>query len=172
MRTLAYCASSWAGQVRRAVGVEPLTSPPLSDGGISPPMLEGYDLIYLDLHGQKGWACWQGDAGVWALCAETVARAHLGGAIVYATTCFIDQTDLLPAFLGAGAVVIGGSGLNFEYESGPLRGVHLLGLWIRRALSLGIPVEAALAIGKLRVRAGGDSLAARDTAEFRIWRST
>lgn len=170
MRTLAYCAASWAHQVRQAAGVDPLRSPPWSDGQITPELLEGHDLIYLDLHAQAGWACWQGDGGVWALCAGTVARADLAGVAVYATTCFADETEVLPAMVDAGAIVVAGSELNFEYESGPLRGVHLLGLWIRRGLALRIPVEAAVALGKLRVRAGGNSLAARDTAEFRIWR--
>lgn len=170
MRTLAYCAASWAGQVRQAAGVEPATAPPRSADDVWGVTLESYRLIYLDLHAVPGAAVLTGDDDLPALSADTVRQARLAGTIAYITSCYLDQTELLPAFLEAGATVIGGSGQNFEYLRGPLRGVHLLGMWIRRGLSWGLSAEAALALGKLRVRLAGDGLAVEDTLGFRIWR--
>lgn len=91
MRVFAYCCASFEETTWRAAGVEPLLSPPVTAETFEPRWLEGpgwspaisrrvgqagawqseaWELIYFDLHGWPGEACWRGDDGLVALTAE------------------------------------------------------------------------------------------------------
>jgi len=180
MRTLAYCAESYREATRRAAGVEPMTCPPAWWKTLRLDDLEQRDLLYLDLHGERGSGCWCGDGGLIALTAEQVERADLGGAVVFATSCYLeDGTPMLTAFLAAGArCVIGGGGPNYGGRRSAL-GAQLLGLWLRRGMQWGLGVERALDVARRRLalaamvaalrRAQGASRAARDALGFRVY---
>ena len=167
MRVLAISDPQWGWIVKEAAGVVPHINPPLYDRWIqSQNMLEGYRLIYLDLH-YDGGAC----MGNEALCAPTIRMANLSGTVVFTGACNIEIGPILPAFLEAGATVVGGEGTNYEYSKG-LVGAHLLGMWFRRVYALSGNVALALGLAKARVWMGrrGTLPAARDALKFKIWR--
>lgn len=174
MDAWAYCAESFRGSVRRAAGVEPLTSPPYRDGMIVPSAIERRDLLYFDLHGWPGSEAWNGDGGLMALAAATVRRADLAGVTVFTAACYLDEeSGMLRAFLEAGAeCVIGGDGQNFEFPGYP-GGANLLGMWLRRFMAAGVEAERALVWAKrmLRWSFWSQSSAERDALAFRLWRA-
>jgi len=80
--------------------------------------------------------------------------------VVFAVNCHVgDQTSpMLEALLAAGAAyVISGEGPNYGPPGGPLYGAPLLGLWLRRCLSMGMGVPTALRAAKrfAALRGGG-----------------
>ena len=174
MRTLAYCAESFCEATRRAAGVEPLTCPPAWWRTFDVRHLENRELLYFDLHGEPGSDCWCGDGGLIALTAEQVERAALGGAVVFATSCYQeDGSPMLRAFLAAGArCVIGGGGPNYGGRRSAL-GAQLLGLWLRRGIQWGLSAERALDVARRRLamaaRVGRYRAAAADALGFRVY---
>jgi len=139
---------------------------------IAPVWLEGYDLLYFQLHGLPEQPFWYGDGYETALSAETIRRARLKGVVVFAANCFLPESPMLDALLGAGATaVIGGGGQNFSRKSA-LDFADLLGLWVRRGLQAGMGAQMALDIAKLRVRMQRKSAQREDTLEFRLWSPT
>jgi len=174
MRTLAYCAESYREATRRAAGVEPLTCPPLEASVFDARWLDGHDLLYFDLHGKPDADYWQGDGGLTALWAAQVRAADLRGAVVFATSCYLEADGLMVvAFLDAGArCVIGGGGRNYGGRRTVL-GAALLGLWLRRGLQWGLGLERALELARRRVALaaamGRNRAAARDALEFRVY---
>jgi hypothetical protein len=174
MRVLAYCAESYREATRRAAGVTPLTCPPLESLTFDPYWLEGHDLVWIDLHGLPLDRAWYGDGRRRALLAHDVHRLELGGTVVFAASCHLDQdSPMLAAFLDAGATVIGGPGLNYAGRETVL-GAGLLGMWLRRGLQAGLDAARALAVARARVRLtaimGTNRMAARDALGFRMWR--
>ena len=190
MRVFAYCCESFAAATERAAGVRPVLSPPMAAEFMPPRALEGYDLLYFDLHGAPGEAFWRGDGGIVALRAEqiprlaTLARNDGGeesarndgtrqGPVVFAASCYLgdDDSPMLDAFLQAGAwYVIGGTGENWGPRGGRLYGAPLLGLWLRRWMEVGFETLLALALAKQTVRVvsrGG--MAVEDTLGFRAY---
>ncbi|MBU0494099.1 MAG: hypothetical protein KKA73_04915 [Chloroflexi bacterium] len=180
MRVFAYCAQSFAATTRAAAGVAPLTSPPLTGATFDPRWLAGYDLLYLDLHGQPGQPTWWGDEAV-ALTAAQIQTTDLTGAVVFAVNCHLADADspMLDALLSAGArYVIGGDGRNWGGERA-LLGAPLLGQWFRRLLRVHVPPLLALRWAKARVQAdlwAADAQerhdlaeAARDTLAFQAY---
>lgn len=92
-----------------------LRFPPFTAETVGPELLEGYDVLYLDLHGKPGsFYLWAGKMqDVAALSVETVRGADLTGCVVFALSCYLPETPFLAAFVGAGATVIGGEGPNY-----------------------------------------------------------
>ena len=199
MRVFAYCCASFAESTGRAAGVRPLTSPPVDALAFDPRWLEGYDLLWFDLHGQPGLEWWLGDGGVVALTAKQVrgggrgvggggARpatpgrgGDRGGALVFAVNCHLADagSPMLDALLAAGAgYVIGGEGINWGGQR-LLFGAGLLGLRLRQLVERGTGPLLALAWAKRwvtlslaanRVLGRGDMVeAARDTLGFRAY---
>lgn len=118
MRILAYTDQRYAVATRQVVGVGAtiLTSPPLYAADVSASMLQGYDLIYIDLHGDPGSVyLYSGKPALQAaLKLDTVLGSNLTGCVVLATTCYLPQTKFIEAFLNAGArAVIAGDGENY-----------------------------------------------------------
>ena len=162
MRVFAYCARRFAKATRRAAGVSPATCPPLSAETFWTQWaaIAAADLVYVDLHGRPGADAWYGDGGVVACTADQVRTLNLRGAVVFAVNCYVgDQTSpMLQALLEAGAgYVIAGEGANYGPAGGPLYGAPLLGMWLRRLLSIGLTVPRAVGLGKrfAALRGGG-----------------
>lgn len=177
MRVFAYCCASFEDITRKAAGVVPLISPPTSVYNLSPLTLSrDYDLLYFDLHGLPGEACWLGDDRTLAMTATELRKANLTGAIVFATNCYLadDNSPMLDALLDAGArYVIGGDGKNQAGEK-TMFGASLLGLWFRRLLAWRIPPLHALTWAKKRVEwdlvdKASKRMAAKDTLGFRAY---
>lgn len=194
MRVFALCAAGFEEATRRAAGVEPLLSPPVSreDAEVVVGWMAWAEFVYLDLHGAPGGTCWLGDEHVAALCAGDLRPAGmetcptspgpLKGTMVFAANCHLGDRDspMMDALLGAGArYVIAGEGPNAGPPGGRLYGAPLLGLWFRRMLRLGVRPLLALRWAKRVVRldelvVGGEVEAANvDAVGFRAYvRST
>jgi len=169
--------------------VTPVTSPPLNSRTFDVGQLEGRDLIYFDLHGWPGWLEWFGQAAkkgglgrhIVALTADQVRSVCLDGAVVFAATCHLADSNspMLDALLDAGArYVIGGEGVNWNGLSNPI-GAGLLGQWFRRGMQIGGDPLRALVFAKDRVRLSllwykvrgmeAHAMAARDALAFRAY---
>lgn len=181
MKTFAFCCASFAEVTERAAGVTPLTSPPVDAGTFNPTWLEGYDLLWFDLHGQPGAGWWMGDDRLIAVTAGQIRDANLGGAIVFALNCYLadEGSPMLDALLDAGArYVIGGDGRNWAGQRA-LHGAAILGMRFVEGLREGQDPLRALALAKRRVRLsmvrdwllrrGKRITAAKDTLAFRAY---
>lgn len=181
MRVFAYCCLSFEEATRRAAGVFPRTSPPVTTDTFWPHWMEERDFIYFDLHGGPGDPQWYGDDRLVALTAYQIKLADLRGAVIFATNCHLadEGSPTLDALLDAGAeYVIGGDGANWG-ATRALFGANLLGLWVRWLLDTGAGPLWALTIAKRRLKLQllGQKLlgnedrmeAARDTLGFRAY---
>ncbi len=178
MRIFAYCCASFAGATRKAAGVEPLLSPPLTAVQFEPRWLETCNLVYLDLHGQPGLNFWLGDDGIIALMAHQVREANLSSAVVFATNCYLadEGSPMLDALLDAGArYVIGGEGENWANSQRPA-GAAELGRRFRQLFEWGVEPMKALAIAKRALvvksvlrRKRKERLVDKDTLAFRAY---
>lgn len=166
----------------------PVTSPPLDSTTFDVAQMEGRDLIYIDLHGRPGSPTWFGqstrdnaDRHIMALVAEQLNDISLYGAVVFAATCYLADSNspMLDALLDAGArYVIGGEGVNWNGLHNPI-GAGLLGQWFRRGMQIGGDPLKALAFAKDQVRLSllwykvrgmkTHVLAARDALAFRAY---
>lgn len=186
----AYCAGSYVVPTKKASGVEPLSSPPATVRDFDYRLLEGRKLLYFDLHGKLGKTYWFGD-GVIALDVGIIEKADLGGALVFATSCYLAEKNspMLDALLTANAsYVVGGDGENWApgKDASKLYGAHTLGLWFRRfAVNAGLKAPKSLGLAKKAVEmqmrrrssAQGQKVsleglrkASKDTLEFRIYK--
>jgi len=181
MKVFAFCCESFAEMTERAAGVKPLTSPPVDAGDFKPGWIEGYDLLWFDLHGRPHTAWWMGDNQVIAVTAAQIREADLGGAIVFAVGCYLadEGSPMLDALLDADArYVIGGDGQNWAGERA-LYGAAMLGMRFLDKLQQGQDPLKALALAKrwLRLsmvrdwllRRGQRITAAKDTLAFRAY---
>jgi hypothetical protein len=156
VKVFAYCCREFEEATRKAAGIDPLLSPPINAGNFAY-TLEGYDLLYFDLHGEAGFDYWFSVVDrdiVPALRAEQIREADLSGAVVFAVNCYLADEDslMLDALLDAGCrYVIGGEGKNYGALHSP-RWAGLLGLWFRRLLEAGFGPLRALKLAKQRVR--------------------
>lgn len=169
MHIFAYVDQRYQNATRKVVGegATLLTSPPIYAADFNPEWLEGYDLIYLDLHGQPGSVyLYSGEEGrMAALSLKVVRAARLGGAVVFATTCHLPNTHFLDAFLDAGAsAVIAGMGLNWGKQT-RASGAQLLAMLTIRAMKAGKAFDVALADAKARLRFSLQRLLDRDATE-------
>jgi hypothetical protein len=173
MRVFAYCCAEFAGVTRRAAGVSPFLSPPVTANSFGPAILNGFDFYYFDLHGDLGGDFWYtvvAGTRVPSLTADQVRGANMQGAIVFAAGCYLgdENSPMLDALLAAGArYVIGGAGRNYGPQAGWLYGAPLLGLWVRRLVGLGIDPLWALRMAKRAVAT--KRVAAADTLAFRAF---
>lgn len=177
----AYCAASFREATRRAAGVEPLCCPPASAEHFERSWLENRDFLYFDLHGQPGVPIWYGDEGIVALKAEQIMECPLGGAIVFATNCYLADEDspMMDILLEAGAqYVIGGQGPNWAGKR-TIYGASLLGWRFRQLLERGLAPLRAMALAKKWIRLGlmthrilgqsGRAQTDEDTLAFRVY---
>ena len=155
-----------------------ITSPPCGEP-VPYSWLEGYDAIYIDLHGEPSDVFLMGDSAtgqmVKALNLLTVRRADIGGAVVFLTTCYLPETGFIDAFLDAGAsAVIGGAGENWGGRLWP-QGAQRLGLYFLELYAKDVPVEYCLKCAKHRLRWDVAQRvmhpkATMDALEFKLWR--
>jgi hypothetical protein len=170
MDKLALCSPEHRRIVKRAAGVEPLLSPPASPSTLHPNQLDGHDFLYIKLHGLPNDPHWYNAQGSVALDTDYLKGASLGGAVVYAPTCYLPESPMLEALLEVGAShVIGGHGKNWHWAE-HLGGADLLGLYMRWMLELGASPKLALSIAKTRLKLKRPDKATRDTLDFRMWR--
>lgn len=175
MNVLAITDARYREATRRVVGrylATLLTAPPVTGHMINHAMLEGYDAIYIDLHGRPG-------SGLLytktersmepVLSIETVRAAYLRGTVVIATACYLPETPFLDAFLGQGASVIAGPGVNYGGRVEPA-GAQLLARSILSNLARGMDPNAALTRAKAGLwwRRLFDP-AVRDALEYQLW---
>lgn len=160
MQVFAYCAQSFARDVRRAAGVQPLTCPPVFADGLDEDLLSGHEFVYFQLHGVPGEPYWYGDG--WVTAINDGQLAAVGNATVFANCCYLPEGPMLAAMLKAGATVVGGPGENYA-------GGGALGLWLRIFLAAGVGLRAALtaAKGMLRLLYHGPVL--EDVLQYRVW---
>lgn len=181
MKVFAYCCASFAEVTRQAAGVTPMLSPPVDAGSFDPVWLEGWDVLWFDLHGEVGTPWWWGDERLVALTAEQIRQADLGGTVVFAVSCHLaDEGSLmLEALLDAGArYVIGGQGRNWGGRR-TLFGAGLLGMRLVQLMDRGMDALEALAMAKRWLRLGiaanavmgkrGKVMAAKDALGFRAF---
>ncbi|MFH1485969.1 MAG: hypothetical protein ABIH46_07860 [Chloroflexota bacterium] len=165
----AYCAASFEWTVKRASGVAPKMSPPLTMDSFTPSLMEGYEFLYFKLHGMPGQPFWYGDDGVTAISAHQIAEANLVGAVVFVANCHLPESPMLKALLGAGAsAVIGGPGENYAGVQ-TIMGADLLGMYVRYLWQLGADAQRALRWAKLRLRLKWPSKATKDTLSFQLY---
>lgn len=181
-RVFAYCAKTFIDSVHKAAGVKPVTCPPWDASTFDASQLEGHDLLYFDFHGLPGASYWFEElqqAGmimaerVKALTADQIKSVDLGGAVVFALSCYLGDEDspMLDALLSAGAsYVVGGDGKNWA-ATNRVTGANRLGRHFRKALERGqAPLEAlALAKKLLKITLKPNRIAIRDTLAFRAY---
>lgn len=147
--------------------------PPMTAGRLGTRDLEGYDLIYIDLHGEPSGGYLYTFDGTPALSFQTVRGAMLEGVLVVATTCYLPETPFLDAFQNAGALVVAGSGPNYGDDRGWVRGAQLLAQHIIRRVRAGEPIKDAYASAKQMLRYSWrrwlDPKATADTLNFKLY---
>ena len=164
----AYAAQSFYHSVSRAAGVAPILSPPITASTFNHSWLRGQDLIYLKLHGYPRDPTWYGDDHTPALNISSIDNANLDRCTIFAANCHLTRSPFLAALFFAGAhYVIGGDSTNYAAVS-DVAGADLLGLWLRRLMSWGIPVPLAFRFARWRVLFEPGPAAA-DTAKFHLF---
>lgn len=183
MRVKAICCASFKGSVKRAVGVEPVTSPPVGmfDAEWQDPGYLACELLYVKLHGLPDQPYWYGDGLSTCCSAEQLERQQLAGAVVFAGNCNLPESPMLAALFAAGVeAVVCGSGVNYGGRR-MVRASDILGQTFVRAMRFGLDPRAALRLARARVEmqlryleVRGDRASQveqlRDTLEFRLWR--
>jgi hypothetical protein len=142
--TLGLVDTRYRDTAKRVVPNGPILCPPLADLVFH---WKQADFIYIDLHGHQDDPrfLFAGDKPVLSAAALGVLQK---GRIVFLTSCYLDETDVLTALRGN--TVIWGRGQNFGSLE-RLTGAPLLAMWIRRFLDLGCTPERALTLAKSRV---------------------
>lgn len=181
----AYCTYPARRAVAAAIGVEPMTSPPLTAETVDPQALSGLDFLYIRLHGSPiAPDVWFGEeqggaveynraieynrALVPALTAEVLRRADFTGCVVVTGSCYGDQSGLLKVFYERGArAVIAGPGANYAAGRRVI-GSDRLARAVLRGLSRGRSPEAALRTARLELLLRLWRPADRDTLAFEI----
>jgi len=169
MRVLALCSVEYRKWVKRAAGVEPLLSPPLTLENIAPSTFEGYDLLYFKLFGRPNDPHWYNVQGEAVVSAELLRASDLGGATVFVANCYLPDSPMLEALQDAGAgAIIGGAGYNY-FRKSKLDGVDLLGLYVRVLMQYGASAQGALKFARARLMVNRPNKITRDTLAFKVW---
>lgn len=158
MRVFAYCTEAARKAVKKATGVEPITSPPILADTFNTD-LSGYDLLYFRLHGlQIAPAMMFGEdmEGRWskypALHTSFLGAVRLKpGATVVIANCYGKESKWPAKFYKAGvAVVVSGPGPNMAAGKSVI-GTDLLMRWILLSLRAGLDVNSAIVIARARL---------------------
>jgi len=175
MKILAYTDKRFLMATMKVVGREAdvFVSPPMDKWKFKAEWMQGYDLIYLDLHGERDardLCVYGGSNPGWkirALGIETVWRAFLKGAVVFATSCYLPETPFVKAFLDAGArAVIAGEGVNWGGKT-RMMGAQLLAREILSRAGEGweMPVGDYVSLAKDGLRKSWRRLMNREAVE-------
>lgn len=154
MRIVAYCTEVAAVAVQKALGITPLTSPPLIASQFPVRKLRDLDMLYFRLH-STAQGQWYGEgqdgSKPTALVIRNLAHASLSGCVVLIANCYGTEDIFVSALTSAGAIVIAGPGPNYG-AARRVVGADLLARWVWRGLRLGLPVRWALRLAKMRLR--------------------
>lgn len=172
MRVVAYCLAEFADITAQAVGVQPLTAPPLTADTFAPRLLGAAQFVYFDMHGTPGAHYWHNEHGEPVLYAQTLRDADLRGAVAFTTACHAGNVSspMLDALLAAGcAYVIAGAGEN--YTTARLSGAANLARFFLKATQRGAAPPKALATAKrfYKLSAKEPEQVKADTLQFRIY---
>lgn len=154
MLVTSLCTKRTRGAVKEALGVDPLTSPPLEANILDYSLFEGHDVWYIRLHGHAQIKdVWYGEEvpGAWvpALSSEDIRSMDLTKTLVIAGTCYGLESDFPPSFMAAGAKgFIGGYGFNYASTEERVIGPDRLAAWTIRALKMGASVPLAFWLAK------------------------
>lgn len=169
----AICAREFRESVKRAAGVMPAVSPPLTIETFRPDMISPCNLLYIKLHGLPGQKFLYGTNLITAVSAEQIRQCNLKETIVFAATCFFPESGLMPAFFDAGVTaIIAGRGENYADRT-VVAGADLLGIYVRKLTRIRATPETALKIAirvldnKLALRKSGK---AADALSFEVFR--
>lgn len=152
--------------------------PPMLASYLMPEHLEGYDLIYIDLHGQPGSVylyCGESQLAA-AINLDCVREADLRGTAVFMTTCYGPETPFVEGFLAAGATAVAaGRGENWGTRTS-LTGAQLLGKFFLEEYEQSGDAKGALEQAKKLMRLNLKNYihpeywkAARDAFEFQVF---
>jgi len=168
VNVFAYCTDTARQAVRAATGVSPLSSPPVTAETLDTRWLEGHDLVYVRLHGLPGGRGWYNDAGEIALLEAQVAAADLSGSVVVVANCYGDRGPMAEALCAAGATaVIAGAGPNYAAAQRVV-GTDLLVRWLILGMRMGLGVDRALRLARMRLRVSSWRASDRDAAQFMV----
>jgi len=182
LRVFAYCTEPAREAVAVAMGVEPVTSPPLASDGLGGWwQVDGkpVDFCYFRLHGHPMYPeAWFGESeddalpslAYVAFTAENLVDADLADAVVVLANCYGATSPLVQGFYEAGArAVIAGSGPNLA-AGNMVVGTDLLARTLLRMLEMFPEVDVAkllhMARARLLLTAWRES--ERDTLEFHV----
>ena len=184
MRVHALCAASFAESVRRAAGADPALSPPVILDNFDPASIEGYDLLYVKLHGLPNHPRWYGDDWQPAVDANQVASANLSGTVVFVASCHlytVRNHQVVPGpmlralFETSARAIVGGPNSN-EATRDRVAGADLLGMYLRRFLALHLPPPTAFTLARYCTRTSRHTTTSTDdlhalanTLRFRIF---
>ena len=180
MRIFAYCDRRYERPTRKlfdryADDGLMRTSPPVTVATFDSAWLESREVIYLDLHGLPG-ARYLYAGGEYALAVDAVRGAHLDGAVVFATSCYMPETPFLRAFLDAGAsAVITGEGQNWGGRWKLTGAAKLAWEFLRQMENTDSSIEYWLGraqdwLASYRYHRWFHRKATRDALAFRVWR--
>lgn len=171
MRVAAYCDARYLRATQQAAGPGAVVfaSPPVTDAHAPAFVgtLQYADMVYFNFHAAPGQSAWLNVDGGLALSADTLRDFDLSRGVVFMVNCYAGGGMLAALRATHPRAIIGGDGENLGALD-RLAGADLLGLWVRRALTLGLPPRAALGVAKQRLRLGPQTASVRDALEFKI----
>ena len=181
MSVRAVSAARYAGPTRKIAGRKPLLSPPLNDKSFNPNMIEGYDLLVFNLHGNENDTVWYGEdkepnsigirTRVPVITQDHILAADLSGTVVFAVNCYLgDEMSPMKAALWASGVkaILSGDQLNYGGVYKPAGADHL-GIAFRWALGMRLTPRLAAVLARLYVRLMvSKGIVKKDTMAFRL----
>lgn len=181
MKVVAYASEMYAEALKRAAGVTPITSPPVTGYSVNVKEFEGAGVLIFMLHGELGDPVWRGEGRQTigpitlrpeALRVDQLRGLDLQGTVILLGNCWSGNgPDVFrPVLFEAGAsAIIAGEGANYSERSSGQAGFPQLVRWflsyyprhsVRTALLLSkLSMVANLVKGGLYVAADVDTLA-------------
>lgn len=154
LNVFTYTARAWRWSVFLATGRWPLTSPALGPDTFPTEKLTGHDVLYFKLHGLPKEPRWYGleyanGKAIWqdAINVENIIFApDLDGAIVFAQSCYAQQSPMVQALINAGASAVVGTSVKLKAGTWYPRHSDWIGRAFLSHLGRGASVQNAIHI--------------------------